>query len=93
MFGAAIAATGGAMGDLLLLNVLIAEIPSAHLGKALSLRLTSLYAGYSLGLLAAEPIFAITPPMIVIASCAALMICAGAVGLLLFGRQNNQDNQ
>ncbi len=86
MLGCGVAAMGGAVGDLMLLNLILTELPAKHLGKAVSLRLTTMYAGYSVGLIAAAPIYAIFMPAAVIGVCAALMALCGIVGLALFGR-------
>jgi hypothetical protein len=89
--GSFIAAIGGAVGDVVLLNVILTEIPAQHLGKVLSLRLTFLYAGVSIGLFAAAPIFAVAQPLAVIGVCSGIIVLCGLVGIILFGRQKTID--
>ncbi len=85
IFGAALAAIGGAAGDLLLLNLIMKEVPSTLLGKTMSLRMMMSSGGYAIGLIAASPLFKISSASNVITCCGALMVLTCAYGVIRFG--------
>jgi MFS transporter, DHA3 family, macrolide efflux protein len=85
LFGSALAAVGGPMGDILLLTIIQTDLPSNQIGKVYSLLMILGSAGASLGLLLAVPIFTLLSVPIGIALCASIMLAIGVVGLARFG--------
>ena len=85
MFGSAVAAIGGPMGDIVMLTMIQHDLPANQIGKVYSLRLTTSSAGMALGLILAGPLYALLPISIAIAACAILITATGAIGLLRFG--------
>lgn len=86
MFGSAIAALGGPMGDLIMLTMIQTDFASGQIGKIFSLRMTVASAGVSLGLLLAVPLYSWAPISLVIATCGLAILATGVAGLLRFGR-------
>jgi hypothetical protein len=85
MLGAAVAAIGGPMGDIVMLTMIQHDLPANQIGKVYSLRLTVSSAGTALGLVLAGPLYALLPIPVAIAACALLITATGAVGFLRFG--------
>ena len=85
MLGAAVAAIGGPMGDIVMLTMIQHDLPANQIGKVYSLRLTVSSAGMALGLVLAGPLYALLPIPAAIAVCALLITATGAVGFLRFG--------
>lgn len=84
--GAVIASIGGAVSDLLLLNLLLAEVPSHLLGKTIALRMMVFAGGHALGLVGAAAIFTIAAPGTIIAWCGMLMFLSSAYGAIRFAK-------
>lgn len=84
--GAAIAAVGGPMGDIMLLMIIQEEFPTDQIGKIFSTRTTLSSAGFSVGLLLAAPLFATLPAATGIALCSLGFIGIGVLGLIRFHR-------
>ena len=87
MIGSACAAVGGPMGDLMLLTMMQTILPSGQLGKVYSLLILIESAGMSLGLLLALPLFGLLSIPFGITVCALVIMAAGTVGLIRFGKQ------
>jgi MFS transporter, DHA3 family, macrolide efflux protein len=85
MLGAAVAAIGGPMGDIVMLTMIQHDLPANQIGKVYSLRLTVSSAGMALGLVLAGPLYALLPIPAAIAACALIITTTGAVGFLRFG--------
>lgn len=85
------AAIGGAAADVLLLNLIMAEVPPKLLGKTLSLRITVFAGGHAAGLIFAAPLFKAFPPEAVIWWCGALTFLGSAIGILRFGLTKDAD--
>jgi hypothetical protein len=84
VLGAALAAMGGPMGDIVLLTMMQRDLPPGQIGKVYALRLTTATVGMSLGLLLAGPLYLLLPVPFGIGLCAALILVAGLVGLARF---------
>jgi MFS family permease len=84
--GAAFASIGGAVSDLLLLNLLLAEVPSNLLGKTIALRMMVFAGGHALGLIGAAAIFTLAAPGTIIACCGSLMFLSSAYGAIRFAK-------
>jgi DHA3 family macrolide efflux protein-like MFS transporter len=84
VFGAVLAAVGGAAGDLLLLNLIMKEVPSNLLGKTMSLRMMMLAGGYALGLLGSAALFKIGTAGNIIAWCGGLMVLSCSYGAIRY---------
>lgn len=87
MFGSAIAALGGPMGDLIMLTMIQTDFSSGQIGKVFSLRMTVASAGISLGLLLAVPLYSWAPIWLGIAGSGLAILATGVVGLVRFGRE------
>lgn len=85
MLGAAVAALGGPMGDIVMLTMIQHDLPANQIGKVYSLRVTVSSAGMALGLLLAGPLYAALPVSAAIGLCAVLIMATGAAGFLRFG--------
>lgn len=86
MLGAAIAAFGSPVGDLIILTMIQTDFPSEHVGKMYSLRRLIAGTGLMLGSALAVPLFASLSLPIGIALCALLIVLIGAIGLARFWR-------
>jgi MFS family permease len=84
LFGAALAAVGGSMGDLMILAMVQSAIPEEHMGKAYSLGAFCLGLGSSIGLFFAPFVFHVLSASQSIQVCASLMALCGIAGLLRF---------
>lgn len=84
MLAAALAAVGGPIESLALVAIIQDELPREQLGKIFSLRMMVQYAGVSLGLVAAGPLFTLLSVRAGIAASAALMVGYGFAGYLRF---------
>ncbi|WP_157721953.1 MFS transporter [Tumebacillus avium] len=81
MLGAAIAAFGSPIGDLLILGRIQTGFPAEHVGKMYSIRQLLAGSGLAAGLLLAAPLFQIVSPSTGILLCALLIIATGLYGL------------
>ncbi|GCF10320.1 MFS transporter [Dictyobacter arantiisoli] len=88
IIGSALAALGGPMGDITMLNIMQIDLPLSSLGKVYSLRMMLANIGSSLGLFLAFPLFAHVSIMFGILLCAFTMIALGLVGFMRFGFQD-----
>lgn len=86
MLGAALAAAGGPMGDIVSLALMHRDLPPDRFGRVYALRTTAGNLGAATGLLAAGPFFARVPVAPGIACAAALVLAVGVLGLLHFAR-------
>ncbi len=86
LLGAMIAALGGPMTDVMLLLMIQQDFPANQVGKIYSVRMTTSSAGYSLGLMLAASLFAVTQPDQGILICALGILFVGLVGVLRFWR-------
>ncbi len=86
MFGSAISALGGPMGDLIMLTMIQTDFSSGQIGKIFSLRMTVASAGISLGLLLAVPLYSWAPTSLVMIGCGLAILATGVAGLLRFVR-------
>lgn len=84
-FGSFFAATGGPVGDVMLMIMLQTGIPRNDLGKVFSLRQCVMYLGGALGLFLATALFQLCSPVAGIAVSAGLFALLGIVGLMKFG--------
>lgn len=85
LFGSALAAVGGPMGDIMLLTTIQTDLPSNQIGKVYSFLMILESGGISIGLLLAVPLFTLVKVPIGIALCAFIMVMVGAAGLTRFG--------
>lgn len=85
--GAALAALGGPMGDIMLLLIIQEELPTNQIGKVYGARLTLSSVGASLGLVLASPLFLLLSVRGGVLLCAGLIFATGAVGLSRFYRR------
>lgn len=85
LFGSALAAVGGPMGDIMLLTMIQTDLPSNQIGKVYSLLMILQSAGASIGLLLAVLLFTLVSVPVGIALCASVMVAIGIVGLARFG--------
>jgi DHA3 family macrolide efflux protein-like MFS transporter len=90
VFGAVLAAIGGAVGDLLLLNLIMKEVPSNLLGKTMSLRMMMLAGGYAVGLIGAAALFKIGSACTIIAWCGGLMVLTCAYGAIRYANYKSE---
>jgi MFS transporter, DHA3 family, macrolide efflux protein len=84
MMGAAVAALGGPMEDIMMLIMIQTEISAAHTGKLYSLRMVFSSVGASLGFVLAIPAFRSLSIPLTIELCAALFLVTGVVGCIRF---------
>lgn len=84
-FGALLAATGGPVGDVMLMIMMQTDVPRKDLGKVFSLRQCVMYMGSSLGLMLAPFIYQNSSPQVGLAFTAAAFLLLGIIGLLKFG--------
>ncbi len=85
IFASALAATGGPMGDIMILMMIQTDLPSNQIGKAYSLSMMLSDAGGSLGYLLAVPLLGLINVRLGIAFSALLLLAVSAAGLLRFG--------
>ncbi|MFL5690750.1 MAG: MFS transporter [Ktedonobacteraceae bacterium] len=85
LLGAALAAIGGPMVDIVIITMMQTDLPANQVGKVYSLSMIMESGGASLGLLLAVPLFAYLRVPIAIALCALVMLLIGVVGLVRFG--------
>jgi MFS family permease len=85
MAGAALAAVGGPMGDLMLLSMIQRDMPADQVGKVSSLRMIIAGAGGALGLVCAAPLFDRVSVRSGLAVGAIVTMLAGLLGLFRFG--------
>jgi Arabinose efflux permease len=85
MVGAALAALGGPMEDMMMLLMIQTELPAMHVGKIYSVRMVLSSVGASLGFAVAIPAFAHLSVQVTILLSAALFIGTGLAGLIRFG--------
>ncbi|MDI3341231.1 MAG: MFS transporter [Sphaerobacter sp.] len=83
--GAALAAIGGPMGDIVQLTMIQTDLPSHQIGKVYSLRMIVTGVGSALGLVVAGPLFTALGVPAAIALCGALSVVVGLAGLARFG--------
>jgi MFS transporter, DHA3 family, macrolide efflux protein len=88
LFGSALAAVGGPMGDIMLLTMIQTDLPSNQIGKVYSLLMILQSSGASIGLLLAVPLFTLVSVPVGIALCASVMVAIGIAGLARFGFSN-----
>ncbi|TCP53342.1 putative MFS family arabinose efflux permease [Tumebacillus sp. BK434] len=81
MLGAAIAAFGSPIGDLLILGRIQTGFPPEHVGKLYSIRQLFAGAGLAVGLLLAAPLYQLVTPSTGILLCALLIVASGLYGL------------
>lgn len=84
-FGALLAATGGPVGDVMLMIMMQTDVPRQDLGKVFSLRQCVMYLGSSLGLMMAPFIYQNSSPQFGLAFTAAAFLLLGIIGLVKFG--------
>ena len=84
LFGAAVAAVGGPMGDLMLLTMIQTEQPPERIGKVYGLLATISHAGSALGLTLAGPLYATLTPRVGMVCFSTAVVAAGVAGLLRF---------
>jgi MFS family permease len=84
MLGAAIAAFGSPVGDLIILTMIQTDFPSEHVGKMYSLRRLFAGTGMTLGSALAVPLFARFPISSDIILCAMFIVSIGTVSLTRF---------
>lgn len=80
----AFAATGGPMGDIMILLMIQEDFPADQIGKVYSTLMTLSSAGAALGLTLAGPLFKLLDVHTGIAVCAALMLTTGVAGTIAF---------
>ncbi|MGH2480419.1 MAG: MFS transporter, partial [Ktedonobacteraceae bacterium] len=85
LLACALAAIGGPLSDIMTLTMVQTELPSAQLGKAYSLLMMLESLGSLLGSLVAVPLFRVMSVSLGMALCAALLLIAGAAGVVRFG--------
>ncbi|HTK11156.1 MAG TPA: MFS transporter [Ktedonobacteraceae bacterium] len=85
LLGAAFAAIGGPMGDIIIATMIQTEFPANQIGKIYSLRMVTASVGGSLGLVLAVPLFAHFSVMYTIGACACAMIAMGIIGVMRYG--------
>ncbi len=88
-FGALLAATGGPVGDVMLMIMLQTDVPRKDLGKVFSLRQCVMYLGSCVGLMMAAFIYENSSPQTGIALTAVAFLLLGIVGLLKFGAKES----
>ena len=92
LLGAALAAVGGPMGDIMILTMMQTDIPEEHLGKVYSLSMFSSGLGATFGLILAPLFFQYVSASLGIAFCAVVMAICGIVGLLRFASPGSVRN-
>ena len=90
--GAALAALGGPMGDIVLLTMMQRDLPPGQIGKVYALRLATSTLFMSIGLILAGPLFATLPVPLGIGLCALLILTVGIVGVLRFGGEERTED-
>jgi DHA3 family macrolide efflux protein-like MFS transporter len=84
-FASLFAASGGPVGDVMLMVMLQTGIPRNDLGKVFALRQCVMYLGGAVGLFFATELFKACSPMMGIAISAGLFLLLGIAGLMKFG--------
>ena len=84
MLGAAMAAPGGPLGDLVLLQIIQADVSQTQFGKVYSFRMMIMTGGIALGLLLSQPLFKYLPAPLVITTSALLILLIGVIGSVAF---------
>jgi MFS family permease len=84
LLGAALAAPGGPLGDLVLLQIIQADVSSSQFGKVYALRMMIMTGGIALGLLISQPLFKFLPAPLVITTSAILILVVGTTGFIRF---------
>ena len=88
VLGFALSAPGRPLGDLSLIYIIQADVPSNQFGKIFAFRLMIMTGGLSLGLCISQPLFKLFPASTVITTCAVFITIIGAIGFLRFLRRD-----
>ena len=72
------------MGDLVLLQIIQADVSPSQFGKVYALRMMIMTGGIALGLLISQPLFKFLPAPLVITTSAILILLVGTTGFIRF---------
>lgn len=93
IFATALAAFGSPMGDLIMLNMIQSDFPTAHIGKIYSLRRLISGMGLLVGSLMAVPVFKWVAIPLGIQMFTGLIFVVGVVGVIRFAARSRLDTK
>jgi MFS transporter, DHA3 family, macrolide efflux protein len=91
LLGAALAAPGGPLGDLVLLQIIQADVSQSQFGKVYAFRMMIMTGGIAVGLLISQPLFKFLPASLVITTSAILILLIGVIGFIQFLKDEKLD--